>query len=243
MKRILISALAIGAVLAGTSQAQAASLTTLRLDDFDTADQNIDFSGYKVVPDSTFPVKEHWEAATGSGILGSQRELYFRVNQNKNKNSASAKIGWGDFNLSQGSGVSTFFTLKWDGLGTDEGAVGLNQDFSAFDRLALNIKTIDLTANLALAMTDSSGNTAWQSQNGLSAGIANFNFADFNGFSNFDLANVKSVSLYLSSEKATDLQLDFIEARSAVPEPFTMLGSVAAVGFGAAFRRKYKKKA
>jgi hypothetical protein len=240
MKRLLLPALAIGVVLAGTSQAQAATIVPppIVLDTFDTDGPLIDKSAGTTI--GTFSAVK-----AGPGILGGERKVDFKITTHPNNRTAIAGVTEGQFILDTGPSVLTSASITWDGIGT----AGLSNNPSlgvdltqqgAFEVFKLGIVDVDQYTNLKFTVIDKSGRTSTLTKNNLEAGPVNFNFADFLGTADF--TNAYSVQLGVTSPRAIDLQIDFLEA-TVVPEPFTILGSVAALGFGTAFRRKYKKKA
>ncbi|PSB05247.1 PEP-CTERM sorting domain-containing protein [Merismopedia glauca] len=244
MKRFLIPALAVGVVLATTSQSQAASLTPptpLVLDTFDTGNFRLDKSAGTTT--GTFSTTQ-----TGSGILGTERRVQFTISNHPDNRSAIVEVRDGEFTLDTGPNVLTSVLMTWDGIGNGS----LNKDLTTggLDAFRVGITDIDQDANLKFTVTDTLGRSSFLTKNNLGFGDSFFNFADFVAVGtnpSADFTSVKSVKLQVTSPTAIDMQLQFLEAAkvppATVPEPFTMLGSVAALGFGAAFRRKYQKKA
>jgi hypothetical protein len=237
LKRVLIPVLAVGVALVGTSQAQAVTFkprTVAVLDTFQAGTFTIDKSAGNTRGSfnatQTGPVSE---------IRGGERDVNFTILQHSIANrSAIAQVVNGDFLLDLGPGVKSTATLTWDGVGTS----GLNTDLTQgdVDRFALGIDLIDQFANLTFTVTDNQNRVSTLTRNGLQAGLEAFKFNDFIGSADFKA--VRSVNLFIDTPTAADLQLEFFKATS-VPEPFTIIGSVAALGFGASFRRKFKKKA
>jgi hypothetical protein len=249
MKSFLIPALAVGAIVAATSQAQAATIkpTPIIIDTFGTAAFTID--------QSTVPARNTAIATQQSptGIVGGERKTTFNVLKNNSQNAAISKVRDGQFVIDTGANVQTSTSLLWDGTDVRNPrtgnmvAPGLNLDLTAenkLDSFRLNLADIDQYTNIKLTVVDKNKKSAFLQKSNLTQGNTYF---DFNAFSQaIDFTKVFSVKLDITSPRAIDLEMNFLQADvnpKGVPEPLTMLGSAAAIGFGAAFRRKYKKKA
>ena len=234
MKRALVCTLALGGILWQASQAQAISVTPITLDTFDTGSFTINQSLGTTT--GTFNNTE-----TSSEILGGERNVNFTITQHTiPERSAIAQVSGGNFILDLGPGVKTTASMTWDGIDTS----GLNTDLTTggLDAFKLGINLIDLEADLTFVVTDNQNRISTLTKTGLKEGNQFFQFQNFIG--NADFKDVYSVKLLVDTPMSADLQLDFLEStKSSVPEPFTMLGSIAALGFGTAFRRKYQKKA
>jgi hypothetical protein len=244
MKRLLIPALAVGAIVAGTSQAQAINLTPppITLDTFNTGTFIIDKSAGKTTG-------RFIGTQSGSGILGGERDVAFTISKHTiPERSAIAQVTDGDFLLDLGPGVKTTALITWNGADVinNKGKlvpVGLNTNLTqgGLDTFKLGIELIDQFANLTFTVTDRKKQVSTLTKTGLQAGNQFFEFKDFIG--NADFKDVYAVKLFIDTPMSADLQLNFLQSAKKVPEPLTILGSIAALGFGAAFRRKYQKKA
>jgi hypothetical protein len=234
IKHTLVTALTLAILAAGASGAKAAQIT---LDTFDVAGPSIDKSGTSAVGTGTFSGTQ-----VGTGILGGERKIDFTVISRPSSNrSALAEVSGGQFVLDTGPSVLTGTLLTWDGIGTSGLNTNLTQD--GLDAFRLAIVSIDQVANLTFTVRDNLGNTSSLTRSNLVAGPAIFNFANFTGNANF--SNAFSVTLNITAPQAIDLTLDILEVTdetpNTVPEPLTLLGSAAAVGFGALLRRKQTK--
>jgi len=229
MNRLLIPSLALGTLVLGVGQAQAAQVT---IDNFNTADQTVE-----VLTDGM-----DMDTATGSGVIGQERKIKLNVTSTDIDDpvlGAIATVSDGFATISNDSGVNSMTTFTWDGIGTsglnaDLTGGGMNQFFS------LDVDTVDLEAMLTLDVTDSDGDMASLMNTQQSAGNIKFNFNDFSNFAATDFTSVESVSLTVNGPENTDFVADSLV--TSVPEPLTILGSGLALGFGGLFKKEYSRK-
>lgn len=243
MKRFIIPTLAVGAILAGADRSQAVSIKSdpvrsILIDDFSINTSEI---GFIDAPSATEqPTGLFTTTTTGSdtAIIGGNRRVRFTVTNNSSRTTAVAKASEGVFAVDTGNNVKTVTELIWGDPATNRLKTNFTQ--GNIDRFQLGIAALTGDATLTFRIMDRLGRKSILSQSGLTAGTSNFLFSDFVGSADF--SNISSLRLAISGSRSLDYQLDFLRA-TAIPEPFTILGSVAAIGLGAAFRRNYKRKA
>ncbi len=145
------------------------------------------------------------------------------------------------------SGVTGNFQLQYTGFG------GVNLAAGGNDTFRVVIDSTDLPSSLTFQVTDTIGGFAEVTDIPVPffVGVPGFNDSpfnldiDFNSLTGVDLTQVDSLSFNFNApNQQTDLAFSFIsvEDTQEAPEPLTILGSITAVGIGAAFKKKQAAK-
>lgn len=216
------------------TMAGAASAATITIDDFQ--DQQF------VLPGSS-------DAVQGSGILGGEREATY-VSEENNPFGANLQVGNGFLTL------NSFFPLVeadlvWDGLGNSGlGGVDLTDGGTeaglAIDIFGIGTSVPDPELTLTFSLLDLDGNESTSVQSFatdflLDNASLNSPVTAFFGFGGFagtaDVSRIDSIALNIIGPSGLDLNFGPVKT-APVPEPLTILGSMAAVGFGVAMKRR-----
>ncbi len=236
MKKQLILA-TVGGTLLFATNAQAADLL---IDNFDNTPQSIELNTETTGSDLV--------TGLAPDAIGGSRNLSLTVdNIGFPGNGASLAVAppppddpfaltWNNDSL-----VSSMATVTWDANGS-----GLDADLTGQSGIRLDLFAVDLSAEIAFTIEDSSGNTAELDLTGLTPGIVSFDFDNFTNIGGVDLTDIQVIEMMLDGPPSVDVTLDLLDfpeitTNEPTPEPSTILGLVAVGGAGLLSRRRQKK--
>ncbi|WP_186375896.1 PEP-CTERM sorting domain-containing protein [Hyella patelloides] len=244
MKNILTFGLATGALLIASTQAQAATMTTV----IDNFNDTIAPTGVQLDVSPIVTSDSNTEMGL-SGVLGGKRtsELTFldgdaaaqaNINQFFTVNSGTANLSNNAAGFGQ-DGASSNLNLKYDGFGIE--------DFSSFDFAAIDIELESVTddfAAISVTFKDNGGNMVTSMADGRIEDVilpspTTFLFSEFTGDASFSFANVTEISLDVSGFDEEDIVIDnFRVEGEKTPEPAAVLGLLLSLGCGALSKKK-----
>ena len=225
------------AIIAGGGEALAVSLT---LDTFD-----VDQGPLVVLPiPPTFP--SDGEVGPDVTILGGFRDLEATGN-GVFPFATTLTVTSGSLSLSNTVNTTGTATATWDGQG-DQGLGGVDVTLNGvLDALAIDLISSDLPGlTLEVSVSDQT-NSSSSLVRTFNAPVPQptrelFNFADFVGSADF--TDVDSIQLVISGPPEIDAAIALVEFTTttppvtSVPEPTTLFGTLVALGFGIARKRK-----
>lgn len=244
MKNLLAFSLATSTLLIASTQVRAATF----IDSFDSGTVNLEvFNKDGSIQDS---VSTHTDS---SEILGGRRDVSLSFDPLQNEGEATVRVdlngnmsidsGTNDFRHNNEAEVNSVATLTYnaggDGLGD---GMGINLlDLGNQVSLEVDVESVDLEANLEIALTDKTGQQSSVMRNNLLPGEVDFDFADFTGI---DLTSITEISLLSDSVDSADLVLDSLriddETPNPTPEPATIFGLLLSLVSCSALSKKSK---
>jgi hypothetical protein len=229
MKNLLAFSLATSTLLIAATEVRAATF----IDSFDRGTVNLEVfnkDGNIQATDSDHSLSDE--------ILGGRRDVYLEFDPQGNEGEATVRTdingnmsigsGTNDFRHNNEAEVNSVANLVYNagGVGLGNGS-GINLlDLGDHVSLEVDVESVDLKANLEVALTDMTGNISSVSQDDLSVGTVDFQFTDFTGI---DLTSITEISLKSTSVDSADLVLDSLRIDGknpppTTPEPATVFG-------------------
>jgi hypothetical protein len=243
MKNLLAFSLATSTLLIAATEVRAATF----IDSFDEGTVNLE------VFNKDGDIQEEDSAySNNSEILGGRRDVSLEFDSQGNEGEATVRTdingnlsigGTNDFRHNNEAAVNSEATLTYNagGVGLGNG-LGINLfDLGSHVSLEVDVESVDLTANLEVALTDVTGSKSSVSLDNLSVGTADFDFADFTGI---DLTSITEISLKSTSVDSADLVLDSLRIDgknpTPTPEPATVFGLLLSLVGCSALSKKSK---
>lgn len=229
MKNFVVFSITTGALLFGTTQAQAATMTTT-IDNFNEGELVVEAQ-------TTSPVATASQESV-VGVFGGSRNVTVEIIGSGTSGAANAKI---DFETTSNlyvhnndDRIDSSVNVLYDGFGQiDLSSMG--------ERFVVDVESYGVgeTHTAGVSVTDSNGNTDSQNVAINALGATTFDFADFSGI---DFTSVTGITLQTESFDE-DMSLDNfrIEGEQTLeqtPEPAAVIGLLVSLGFGALFKKK-----
>lgn len=242
MKRIWICALAIGSLVLGISQVQAAELV---IDEFNTIGTNLQIgfnpnqvdllsaTGWAIFLDDTNrPTAGITETGLGTtNTIGGQRITSATFSPKQGSGQTTIQVNTGSWTLDNGIGATTSPTITWNqGLSA--------QDLNGYDKFVVSLSNTSINTVFTLKVTKGGVSTSLpitSSSTQITNQILEFPISSFDSSV---LLNPDSIDLSIKNDPMSgvsdfDAQIDYVKAvtnSTDVPEPSLILGMTAILG-------------